>query len=71
MLSGLVLVLEADLIVTFKRLLDGHVDMQEMEGYGLRAGKIENGWGIMFGRYFGPKGLVLCCTVPCGAKKIN
>lgn len=34
-------VVEANLMVTFKRILDRHLDMWEMEGYGSHAGIIE------------------------------
>lgn len=33
------LVVEADMIVRVRRLLDRHMDMQLMEGYGLCAGR--------------------------------
>lgn len=32
-------VVEADVVAVLKRLLDRHMDMQEMEGYGLCAGR--------------------------------
>lgn len=55
-----VVVIEEDTTVVFNRLLDRHMDMHEMEGHGLTAGRV--GLDIMFGIY--NMGRMACsCTV--------
>lgn len=58
------LVVEADMKVTFKRLLDRHMDMKGMVGYGLHT-QVDKRWPWhhVGHRHCGPKGLFLHCTV--------
>lgn len=61
-------VVEADAVEAFKKLLDRHINMPGMEG----SVQVDKGWScIMFGKHRGPKGLFLCCTIQCSTIENN
>lgn len=57
---------EAVTIMAFKRLLERHMEVQGMEGYGsCTADEISSSRHHVQHKHWGPKGLFQCCTVPC------
>ena len=64
-------VVEAGTIEAFKGLLDKHMNMQGIEGYGARTGRRDEfNLASCSAQHGGPKGLFLCYTVLCSIEHL-